>query len=215
MTAPMPDAPLPTALVEELRSLAGKATTGKWYIYTGEDGEPISLAADGVGPNGGWVGKTVAQFGVPYRTRTAEQIAADAAYLKAVQPVAVVSLLDALEASTREVAAKDALIDRLRLEAQIHSGEARAHKATVHEAYQACTGATGEPGNWHGAQPIKQALATAERQRDEAMAALRAIRESFIVAGAMPLSDSDALDLIDTVLATPTASVPAREQEGR
>ncbi len=94
-------------VVAELRALASQATSGKWYIYTGEDGEPISVAADGVGPNGGWVGKTIARFGVPYRDRTAEQIAADAAYLKAAQPAAILALLALIES-------QGATIDELR-----------------------------------------------------------------------------------------------------
>lgn len=84
---------------------------------------------------------------------------------------------DALEATSRALSEKEGLIDRLRMEAQIHAGEARCHKSTVHEAYQACTGATGEPGNWHGAEPIRKALSEATRQRDEALAALKASEE--------------------------------------
>lgn len=80
---------------------------------------------------------------------------------------------DALLAQAADLAEARGLIDRLRLEAQIHAGEARCHKATVHEAYQACSGATGEPGNWHGAEPIRKALSEATRQRDEALAALK------------------------------------------
>ncbi|TZG25635.1 hypothetical protein [Sphingomonas montanisoli] len=49
-----------------------------------------------------------------------------------------------------------ALSDRLLLEAQCHAGEARAHKATVHEAYQIASGATGERANWNGAGPIRE-----------------------------------------------------------
>lgn len=36
--------------------------------------------------------------------------------------------------------------------------EARGHKSSLHEAYQAVTGATGEPGNWNGARPIIEAF---------------------------------------------------------
>ena len=46
------------------------------------------------------------------------------------------------------------LEDRLKLEAQIQAQEARSQRATVREIYQAVTGRTGEPGDWHGAQPV-------------------------------------------------------------
>lgn len=50
------------------------------------------------------------------------------------------------------------LVDRLRLEAQCHAQEARTANATVAECYQAATGGTGEPGNWNGAEPVKQRI---------------------------------------------------------
>lgn len=52
------------------------------------------------------------------------------------------------------------LIERLRQEAQIHAQEARTANATIAEIYQLCAGATGEPGNWHGAEPVRERLAT-------------------------------------------------------
>jgi hypothetical protein len=63
--------------------------------------------------------------------------------------------------------------------------EAKGHKASLHEAYQAITGATGEPGNWNGAKPIIEAFRASERReqeaigaRDEAMEALRQLRQA-------------------------------------
>ncbi|WP_048647521.1 hypothetical protein [Nitratireductor soli] len=47
------------------------------------------------------------------------------------------------------------LTDQLRMEAQLHSGEARAANASLREAYQAVSGGRGEPGSWNGAEPIK------------------------------------------------------------
>jgi len=35
----------------------------------------------------------------------------------------------------------------------------------VHEIYQLCTGATGEPGDWHGAEPVRALVADAARWR--------------------------------------------------
>lgn len=49
----------------------------------------------------------------------------------------------------------EALCDRLKLEAQSHAQEARTANATIAEIYQLCTGATGEPGNWNGAEPVR------------------------------------------------------------
>lgn len=65
-----------------------------------------------------------------------------------------------VERMLAEAAAKDALIDRLRLEAQGHAMEASSANATIYAIYQAVTGAKGEPGNWNGAQPVIEALAT-------------------------------------------------------
>lgn len=47
------------------------------------------------------------------------------------------------------------LVDRLKLEARCHAGEARAANHTISEAYQVITGCKGEPGNWNGAEPIR------------------------------------------------------------
>lgn len=68
----------------------------------------------------------------------------------------------AAEAKLAEV---EALAERLKLEAQGHAQEARTANATIAECYQVATGSTGEPGNWHGAEPIralKAKLAAAE-----------------------------------------------------
>lgn len=65
-----------------------------------------------------------------------------------------------------EIAELRAEVERLRGErdnaiqqAQGWKMEATSHKSTVHEAYQHITGATGELGNWNGANPIIAALA--------------------------------------------------------
>lgn len=50
--------------------------------------------------------------------------------------------------------------------------EADTANATIAEIYGLCTGKTGEPGNWHGAQPVRalvERLAEAERLLAEAM----------------------------------------------
>lgn len=55
-----------------------------------------------------------------------------------------------------QLAERDGLIERLKQEAQGHAMEARAHRSTVHECYQA-VGA--QKGNWNGATPIVDAVA--------------------------------------------------------
>ena len=84
---------------------------------------------------------------------------------------ALTASADALEAQAARVKELEALCERLKLEAQMHSGEARAHKSTVHECYRAVSGATGEPGNWHGATPVRERITELE-------ATLKAFREA-------------------------------------
>jgi hypothetical protein len=57
------------------------------------------------------------------------------------------------------------LVERLRNEAQIHAQESRCQTSTVHEIYQLITGATGEPGNWNGAEPVRKLIAENQRYR--------------------------------------------------
>lgn len=66
------------------------------------------------------------------------------------------------------IAEQDELIARLRLEAQLHAQEARTANATIAEIYQVVTGSTGEPGNWHGAAPVKARIAELTRELEEA-----------------------------------------------
>lgn len=56
-------------------------------------------------------------------------------------------------------------------QAQIWKQEATAQRATVHEAYRVCTGNTGEPGDWNGAEPIRKLAA----ERDALQAKLNQI----------------------------------------
>ncbi len=57
------------------------------------------------------------------------------------------------------LAAANATIERLKLEAQGWAMEARAQKATVHACYEIVTGKTGEPGDWNGADPLRKYVA--------------------------------------------------------
>jgi Asp-tRNA(Asn)/Glu-tRNA(Gln) amidotransferase C subunit len=72
----------------------------------------------------------------------------------------------------REVSAREAIAaemrgmreraDNLLLQAQTHAQEARTANATIAEIYQACSGATSEPGNWDGAKPVISLLAASQ-----------------------------------------------------
>lgn len=46
--------------------------------------------------------------------------------------------------------------DALLVQAQGHAAEAATANATIYEIYQVITGSTGEPGNWHGAEPVRE-----------------------------------------------------------
>jgi hypothetical protein len=57
-------------------------------------------------------------------------------------------------------------------QAQIWKGEARCANHTIGQIYQLVTGATGEPGNWNGAEPVKALIAERDdlrRQMTEVM----------------------------------------------
>lgn len=60
-----------------------------------------------------------------------------------------------------------AQIEHLKQEAQIHAQEARTANATIAEIYQVCSGGTGEPGNWNGAEPVRARIAELESQLAE------------------------------------------------
>lgn len=66
--------------------------------------------------------------------------------------------LKTIEEQAAEIRALIGLLDGLKLEAQMHAQEARTANSTVYEIYQVVSGSTGEPGNWHGAEPVKEAF---------------------------------------------------------
>lgn len=79
-------------------------------------------------------------------------------------------LLDASTAAALQarVAELETTSENLKLQAQIHAQEARTANATIAKIYQCVTGATGEPGNWHGAEPVRRRIAELEAQLLEA-----------------------------------------------
>ena len=59
-------------------------------------------------------------------------------------------------------AAMEDKCERLKLEAQGHAQEARTANASLYECYQSVSGATGERGNWRGAEPVRKHIAAME-----------------------------------------------------
>ena len=64
--------------------------------------------------------------------------------------------------------ATERLVETLKQQAQIHAMEARTANAIIAEIYQLCTGASGEPGNWNGADPVRKLVAELEACRKDA-----------------------------------------------
>jgi hypothetical protein len=69
-----------------------------------------------------------------------------------------------IERLTARVAELQDINAKLVLEARIHSTESDTQKSTVHEIYQDCTGAIGEPGDWNGAEPVRKAIKDAREK---------------------------------------------------
>lgn len=72
----------------------------------------------------------------------------------------------------------EARCEKLRMEAEIWAQEARTQKSTVQECYQAVTGATGEPGDWNGAQPVVERIKALEDENARLRDALRLEEEA-------------------------------------
>ena len=70
-----------------------------------------------------------------------------------------------------------AVTDTLKLHAQIHAQEARTANSTIAEIYQCVSGATGEAGNWHGAQPVRAEIERLNHELNQAHEACAALRE--------------------------------------
>lgn len=114
------------------------------------------------------------------------------------------------------------LVAILQQQAEIHAQEARTANATIYEAYQAVTGATGEPGNWNGARPIRGELdrlrAENARVRSAGTDALTVLKFAFNRIHVLPRSrDTELANDIDKVLGRLRAalSAPALDGEGR
>jgi len=101
-----------------------------------------------------------------------------AAILKDGQPLSIEEIL-------ADLRGRDDLrrqLDAVRLEAKAHAQEARTQRSTVHEIYQLVSGSSGESGDWHGAQPVRELIAERDglqRQLDEADRKERAIVRQY------------------------------------
>lgn len=65
-------------------------------------------------------------------------------------------------ADKARIAELEGLSERLKQEAQIHAQEARTANATIAEIYRVVSGGKGEPGNWHGSEPVRARIARLE-----------------------------------------------------
>ncbi|HEY8359486.1 MAG TPA: hypothetical protein VIL30_18705 [Ramlibacter sp.] len=73
--------------------------------------------------------------------------------------------------------AAEALVERLKLEAQAHASEARTANSTIYEIYQVISGGKGEPGNWNGAEPVRAYVQAAEAKNRAYAEALEKIAQ--------------------------------------
>lgn len=78
-------------------------------------------------------------------------------------------LHEKVEKLEQALAEKDQLIERLKQEAEAHAQEARTANHTIAEIYQVVSGATGEPGNWHGAEPVRRRMAEKDKAYQQLM----------------------------------------------
>jgi len=88
-----------------------------------------------------------------------------------------------VQALNERISALSSMSARLKQEAQAHAMEARTANATIAEIYRVCSGGTGEPGNWHGAEPVRERIAALEAQVERC----RKETESLVAAACTPL----------------------------
>lgn len=138
--------------IEKLRELEAKATKGPWRAL-----EAISECWYGESVRETWANgsgyiKLLMRAGDPERQFARFEDAALCAEMRNALP----GLLDLLASNAAEIERLRTLTETLKTQASCHAMEARGANATIHEAYQAVTGAKGEPGNWNGARRSPQ-----------------------------------------------------------
>lgn len=85
----------------------------------------------------------------------------------------------ALTACQQEVERLRGVNADLTMQAKGHAQEARTANNTIYEIYQALSGATGEPGNWHGAEPARKYVESAEARNAELVKALKPFADAI------------------------------------
>lgn len=164
----------PSDILSEIEKALESATHGDWYLA----GKLTIRHTSPIGGTDGWVGKV--------NWRNGE---ANARFIASCSPDRmreVLALARRAEESQRRAEAAEALAERMKLEAQGHAMEVRTANSTIHEIYQVVSGATGEPGNWHGANPVREYVARTEalvselqRENAEKDARIAALEEAL------------------------------------
>ena len=90
-------------------------------------------------------------------------------------------------------------VARLRLEAQCHAQEARTANATINEIYQIVSGGRGEPGNWHGAEPVRRYVEAAEARVRELEAEVSGVSAAIGTTRFMDPPDGGSVTLSEQV----------------
>lgn len=84
----------------------------------------------------------------------------------------IAELRNAWPSISSQVRALIAQRDALLLQAECQAQEMRAQRSIVRDVYQLCTGSTGEPGDWNGAEPVRALI----EERDALREALKAAK---------------------------------------
>lgn len=172
----------PVSAVEAIEKAMEHATPGTWDVweektptksdaiaemaYQVENSDPFAEAVYLLNANGK----------CPATTGCGPTSAANAAYIAACSPDRmreVLALARQAEALKRRAEAAEALAERMRQEAQAHAMEVRTANSTIYEIYQVVSGGKGEPGNWHGAEPVRAKLEALQRENAELREALK------------------------------------------
>lgn len=77
------------------------------------------------------------------------------------------TLIAEWRAQKAEIERKDWIIEQVREQASSWKSEAKTQSSTVQEIYQIVTDKTGEPGDWHGASPVREMKAEIEKLRED------------------------------------------------
>lgn len=88
---------------------------------------------------------------------------------------------DELERLRAQVAELEDQKEAVIQQAQIWRQEARTMRNIVAECYQAVTGSAGEPGDWNGAKPVREAISELKGGRDKIESALKKMISMYII----------------------------------